>query len=114
GNDVILTCTAPPPPRVAAVAINGGAATRSVVTSLAVTFDAAATFAGPVAAAFALTRVGDGAAVAFAATPAVVNGVTVVTLSGFTEAATQSGSLADGRYTLTVLANRVTANGFRL
>ena len=35
-------------------------------------------------------------------------------LSDFTGPATQNGSLADGRYTLTVLASQVTANGTTL
>ena len=40
--------------------------------------------------------------------------MTVVTLTGFTGAETQFGSLADGRYTLTVRANQVTAGGLQL
>ena len=44
-----------------------------------------------------------------------VNGVTVVTLSGFAGAeASQGGSLNDGRYTLTALAGQITANGQQL
>ena len=44
---------------------------------------------------------------------ATVNGLgqTVVTLDTFTGATTESGSLTDGRYTLTVLANQVSAGG---
>jgi hypothetical protein len=64
--------------------------------------------------AFTLTRIGDGAAVNFTATASVVGGVTVVTLSGFTGAATEFGSLADGRYTLTAVANQITYNGRQL
>src|SRR5439155_8610540 len=89
-------------------------AQRSRVTSLTVTFSTPVTFAGPVASALTLTRASDGAAVTFTAAAGVVNGVTVVTLNGFSGSATQFGSLADGRYTLTALAAQITANGQQL
>jgi hypothetical protein len=79
-----------------------------MVTSLTVTFSRPVEIAGLVAGAFALTRDADGAAVAFTASASLVNGVTVVTLSGFTGPAAESGSLADGTYTLTVRAGLVT------
>src|SRR5262249_44839164 len=60
---------------------------------------------------FRLTRVSDGAAVSFTATASVIFGVTAVKLSNFTGPATENGSLADGRYTLTVLANQFAADG---
>ena len=44
----------------------------------------------------------------------MVGGVTAETLNGFTGAATQFGSLADGRYTLTALAGQITAGGVQL
>ena len=100
-----------PPPRVAATAVDGGAAQRSRVTDLAVTFSATVTFATTPAAAFALTRNSDGAAVTFTATANLLGGVTVVTLSNFTGLATQFSSLADGRYTLTALASQISADG---
>jgi hypothetical protein len=84
------------------------------VTDLTVTFDAPVTFAGAVANAFTLTRNSDGAVVNFTATAGVVGGVTVVTLNGFTGTATEFGSLADGRYTLTALASQITYNGRHL
>jgi hypothetical protein len=102
------------PPQVAGVLVNGGAAQRSRVDSLQVTFNAQVTFAGPVSAAFTLTRSGGGAVGSFSATAAVVGGVTVVTLNGFSGAQTQFGSLADGRYTLTVLASQISAGGLQL
>jgi hypothetical protein len=98
------------PPRVTSVQVNDGSAQRSRVTSLTITFDAQVTFAGSVADAFSLTRNGGGA-VAFTATVSVVNGVTVVTLTNFTGAETQFGSLRDGRYTLTALSSQITAGG---
>ena len=71
------------------VAVNAGQANatqRSTVTSLTVTFDTQVTFAGTVAAAFGLTRIGGGTVGGFTATSSVVGGVTVVTLNGFTGA----------------------------
>src|SRR5207249_1184145 len=102
------------PPRVGSTLVNGGAAQRSRVTDLTVTFSAQVTFASTPGAAFTLARNSDGAAVTFTATASVVGGVTVVTLNGFGGAATQFGSLADGRYTLTALAGQISANGFQL
>jgi hypothetical protein len=102
------------PATVAAVTINGGAAQRSMVTNLAVTFSTTVGLPTNPASAFTLTRVSDGAAVTFTATASVVNGATVVTLGNFGGPATSYGSLADGRYTLTVLASQVSANGIAL
>jgi hypothetical protein len=101
-------------PRVTGAQVNDGSAQRSRVTSLQVTFSRTVSFAGPVASAFSLTRDGDGAAVLFTATTAVVNGATVITLSGFTGPATEYGSLADGTYTLTALAGKISASGLAL
>jgi hypothetical protein len=85
-----------------------------MLTSISVTFSAIVTFATTPQAAFTLTRIGGGA-VTFTATPQVVNGATVVTLSGFSGTeASSGGSLNDGRYTLTALANQITANGQQL
>src|SRR5262249_26113918 len=53
----------------------------------------------------------DDAAVTFTATPALVGGVSVVTLNNFGGNAAQFGSLADGRYTLTALANQISLAG---
>jgi hypothetical protein len=96
---------------VQSVVVNDGSAQRSLVTSLTVTFNTQVTFAGAVAGAFTLTRTSDGAGVSVAvtatATASVVGGRTVVTLSNFTGSATEFGSLADGRYTLTVLSAQV-------
>jgi hypothetical protein len=97
-------------PTVTATQVNNGAAQRSRVTSLTVTFSTQVQFAGPVANAFTLVRTGGGA-VSFTATASVQNGVTVVTLNNFTGAEAQSGSLRDGRYTLTALASQISAGG---
>ena len=86
-------------PTVQSLRVNDGSVQRSQVKGLAVTFDAQVSFAGTVAQAFTLSRNG-GKPVAFTATSSVINGVTVVSLSNFTGAETQFGSLGDGRYTL--------------
>jgi hypothetical protein len=101
-------------PRVTSLAVNGGAAQRSRVTDLSVIFSAQVSFATTPGAAVTLRRNSDGAVVTFTANASVVDGVTVVSLSGFGGAATQFGSLADGDYTLTTLANQVSANGVAL
>src|SRR5439155_8512982 len=106
-----LTALTAAPPRVSAAVVNGGAAQRSRVTGLAVTFNAQVSFATTPGAAFTLVRNSDGAAVNFTATAGVVGGVTVVTLNAFTGSAAQFGSLADGRYTLTALAGQVSTAG---
>jgi hypothetical protein len=102
------------PPTVTSVVVNGGAAQRSMVTTIAVTFSTQVIFAPSPAAAFSLTRVSDGTAVLFTANVQYVNGAAVVTLNGFTGPASQNGSLADGRYTLRVISTQVTANGVAL
>src|SRR5207244_3728917 len=121
GDDTFAFSTSPPltqvvnPPTVApavtVVGENNGAAQRSMVTRIAVTFSTVVTFAGPVAQAFTLTRLSDNATVNVMATPATAGGVTVVTLTGFSGAAASFGSLADGRYALKVTGSAVTANG---
>src|SRR5205823_13994721 len=108
------SAAAPAKPTVTGVQVNDGTAQRSRVTSLTMTFNTQVTFAGSLNNAFTLTRNSDGAAVSFTGISSVVNGATVVTLFNFTGAATQFGSLADGRYTLTAVAGQITANGQQL
>jgi autotransporter-associated beta strand protein len=111
GNDVVVTRTGGP--TVLSTQVNDGSAQRSRVTSLSVIFSAQVTFAGTVANAFTLTRTGGGV-VAFQASASVVNGVTVVTLNNFTGSETEFGSIKDGRYTLTAIANQITFGGLQL
>jgi glucose/arabinose dehydrogenase len=93
-------------PTVAGVAVNAGAAQRSRVTTLAVTFDQTVTLAPG---AFTLTRVGlpnggagDNATVGtITVSTQTINGATVATLT-FAGANTTAGSLNDGNWTLTV------------
>lgn len=98
-------------PRVASVVVTGALPQRSRVTSLTVTFSTQVVFAGNVADAFTVSRIGGAAVGGFTAAAAEVNGLTVVTLSGFAGAETDFGSLVDGRYTVTVRASQVSANG---
>jgi hypothetical protein len=97
-------------PRVAGVVVNGGAAQRSVVTQVRVAFDQHVTLPANPADAFRLVRQSDGAAVQLSAAVDDTGAGTAVTLT-FTGGAVDGISLADGRYTLTVLAGRVGAAG---
>ncbi len=101
-------------PQVSGVAFNAGQADvtqRSRVRSATVTFNTQVTFAGAVAAAFDLSRIGGGTVGGFTATATVVGGVTVVALSGFTGGESEFGSLTDGRFTVLVRADQVFAGG---
>jgi hypothetical protein len=93
----------------AAVQVNDGAAQRSRVTSLQVTFAGIATFATTQPGqAFTLMR--GTTAVTFDVTNIdYSSGATIVTLSNFGGA--QFGSLTDGHYTLTVLSSQVMISG---
>jgi predicted outer membrane repeat protein len=95
------------PAKISAVEINGGVAQRSRVTSLKVTFDQAVTLPGNPADAFQLTRQAPAGSVTLAAS---VSGNSV-TLT-FTGGTVDADSLADGRYTLTVLAAQVNGGNF--
>src|SRR5207244_246402 len=108
----LQTGTGTAAPKVAGTQINGGSAQRSMVTSVTVTFSAVVTLPANAAPAFTLTRTGGGAVTIGSVARQVVNGVSVVTLSGFGGAeASQGGSLNDGKYTLTALAGQITASG---
>jgi autotransporter-associated beta strand protein len=115
GNDVVLQRPTATSPRVTAVQSNNGAQQRSMVTSLTVTFSTVVTLPVNPAQPFTLARIGDGVSVNFNASASNATGVTVVTLNGFSGAATNGfGSLANGRYTLRAAAGQVTANGLLL
>jgi hypothetical protein len=109
GNDAVVTRR--PDINVTNVRVNDGAVQHSRVTSLTLTFSDPATFSITPGTAFTLVRFSDGAIVQFNATATLVNGVTVVTLDNFGGNATDFGSLADGRYLLTALANQISFSG---
>ena len=101
-------------PTVSTAVINGGAAQRSRVTSIDVSFNTIVTLG---AGAFTLTRVGlpnmmpgDNATVTIGVTTQSVGGHTVATLT-FSGVNTTSGSLNDGNWTLTVDHTKVAAKG---
>ena len=98
-------------PSVLSTVVNDGSAQRSEVTSLTVTFNTPVDFANnDPNAAFTLTR-SDNTTVSFTAHASVVGGQTVVVLDTFGGTASENGSLADGRYTLTALAAQISASG---
>jgi len=102
--------TLPPCVGSKAVIINGGATQRSRVTSVTIDFDQVVTLPVNVADAFQLKRQSDNALVALTAN-VKSDSATHVTLT-FTGALSQFGSLEDGRYTIMVLASKVSnANG---
>jgi uncharacterized protein (TIGR03118 family) len=98
-------------PRVTHVVVGDGTAQRSMVTQIQVAFDQHVVLPATAADAFRLTRQGDGAAVNLTAAVDDLGAGTVVTLTFVGGAVDPSllndPSLADGRYTLTVLAGRV-------
>jgi uncharacterized protein (TIGR03118 family) len=98
-------------PKIASVVVGDGTAQRSMVTQLRVTFDQHVVLPQNAADAFRLSRQGDGAAVNLVADVNDLGDATVVTLNFVSGAVEPSflnnPSLADGRYTLTVLAGQV-------
>lgn len=96
------TTVAVRPPLVQSVAVNDGSAQRSMVKSITVTFNQVVALDPG---AFVL-RSTAGAIVGLNQSVGVVNGQTVVTLT-FTGQDIVGGSLADGRYALTLLSSRV-------
>jgi hypothetical protein len=96
-------------PRVESVVINDGSAQRSIIRSITVTFDTLVTFDSG---AFSLLRTGGGTP-ARVATITQENGKTKVVFSGFSGSGGIYGSLADGNWTLKVLAARVHRAGDR-
>jgi VCBS repeat-containing protein len=101
-----VTLTVAPRPDVTSVVVNGGAAQRSRVTTLDVTFDMEVD-ATLLATAFTLRRQSDSATVGTVTVATrVENGRTIATLT-FAGANTESGSLADGRWTLFIDRTKV-------
>jgi hypothetical protein len=96
-----------PSATLSSVVVNDGSAQRSRVTSLHLTFNQNVTLPANPAAAFQLKRQSDNAAVTLNATAAG----NVVTLM-FTGGAVDADSLADGRYTLTVLGSQINGGYF--
>jgi Right handed beta helix region len=108
GNVDIGAFEVQPGAKVTSVVVGDGTAQRSMVNQLTVTFDSPATFVGASTAAFTLTRQSDSKAVNLAVAMDPTNKIATLT---FTGGAVDNKSLADGRYTLTVLAGQVSADG---
>src|SRR5262249_25462350 len=97
-------------PQVAGIVVNDGTVQRSRVTSVTVNFDVPITLPSPPESAFHLARQSDNGAVGLIASLAGGTKTTTVTLT-FTGSLTEFDSLADGRYTLTFLANQLQGAG---
>jgi len=101
------------PPTVAAVQVNDGSPQRSMVTSFTVTFSETVSFPFGVGAAFQLVRTGPGGPTGAVNLVAVHSGatVTITFAAGGVVDIDPAGSLADGAYVLTVVADKVTGVG---
>src|SRR5262249_9460792 len=99
--------------RVASVAVNGGAAQRSRVTDLTITFNTVVTLPATPANAFTLvnTTVQPNAAVTLSVDLSGSTPTQTVAKLSWTGPVTESGSLIDGNYTLTVLGSQITGEG---
>ncbi len=104
GNDVTLTLR---PVTVQSVVINGGDIQRSRVNSVAINFDQHLTVSFSLADAFVLTRQSDSKLPTLVTSVDDSGATTVVTLTFLGTNAVDYGSLADGRYTLTIDASKV-------
>jgi len=111
GPDIGAFEVQPPPPCVVGqtVIINGGDVQRSRVTSVKINFDQIVTLPISPADAFQLKRQSDNAIVALTAN-VTVDTATHVELT-FAGAVSEFGSLEDGRYTLTIIASKVSGPG---
>jgi hypothetical protein len=106
-----------PGPWVAGTQINGGAAQRSRVTDIKVTFNQLVTFAGSPSAAFRVTRDGPGGQtgdVTLAVDLSASTATQTIARLSFSGGLTEFGSLIDGNYSLTVISSQVSAGGVAL
>lgn len=114
-GEYVLAVTAgtDPPAKIASSVVNSGAAQRSRVTDLTVTFDEVVTLPGTPAQAFRLARTGPGGPAGNATLSVDLTGSTPTqTIAKLSWAGdptfAQFGSLIDGLYTFTVFAAQVT------
>lgn len=114
GNDVTLTVVAPdaPAPTVTGVDVAEGSSQRSRISQIRVSFDQVVTFnAGP-STSFRLDKIVGGVpngSVQIFVTPGTVGDHTEAVVSFLSD--TTSGSLNDGRYRLTVIAQNIFGGG---
>jgi hypothetical protein len=104
------------PPRVTSVQVNDGSAQRSRVTELTVTFSTVVTFAAVGMQPMRVDRTGPGTPGTVTLTADTTGSTPTQTVARlrFSGPQTESGSLIDGNYRLTVLSNLVTAGGVAL
>jgi hypothetical protein len=101
-----------PPPQVTAIMINNGASQRSMVQSIKISFTEAVTFPDGLAAAFDVARYDKGSAGSVSLTfNQVGSDVTISFASGGTVNVDPGNSLQDGKYRLTINANKVQGAG---
>jgi hypothetical protein len=98
------------PAKISKVQINDSAIQRSMVTKLTVSFDQIVSFTGPAESAFSLVRQGTSAPLTLSASVDNSGTGSVVTLT-FTGGSVNGASLADGFYTLKVLASQIGGTG---
>ncbi|MBX7103985.1 MAG: right-handed parallel beta-helix repeat-containing protein [Gemmataceae bacterium] len=100
-------------PTVSSIVVNGGAAQRSMVTQIAVTFSAPVTFPAGLSSAFTLTRTGPGGPTGVVNLAFSVSGntVTITFVNGGAVGIAPAGSLLDGRYSFTINAAKVQGTG---
>ena len=101
-----------PPPKVASVVINNGAAQRSRVTSVQIDFDGVVAFTGVAASAFQLQRMSDNVAVTLSVSAS--NSTFTRAVLTWVGTGTEFGSLQDGRWRLRIIATAVSGPGGNL
>lgn len=102
-----------PPPRALSFQVNDGSPQRSLLTSFKVSFSEAVLFPNGASAAFELIRTGPGTPNGIVSINAVASGseVTITFVNGGAIALDPGGSLPDGRYQLSIIANQVIGFG---
>jgi hypothetical protein len=109
--DSVTVTRSSPPTKVQSVVVNDGSAQRSMVTSLTVTFASTVTLPADPTTAFKLTQVGGGGAVTLTADLSQSTATKTIVRLTFSGSLTENGSLADGRFKLTVDADLI-FNGY--
>jgi putative intracellular protease/amidase len=105
GQEVIKLNDAASPPTVEKIEYNGGAAQRSMVRSLTVTFTATVQLDRG---AIQITKLGTaGGSIATHVSRSLVDGKTVLKLTFASQTLAPGGSLSDGNYRLTIRADRI-------
>lgn len=103
------------PPTVSSIVINDGSAQRSLVTSLKVSFSEAVNFPSGVTAAFTVERTSGGplgqVGLSFNPSSGPASDVTITFNNTGAVGVDPGNSLSDGRYLLTIVADKITGSG---